>query len=463
MLRFTTFGGVSLADDRGPLTGAPLQRRRLALLAILSVAGERGVSRDKLIGYLWPEREEARGRHALRQWLTLLRRDAPSAAGQLVLGSAELRLNSTLITSDVADFCAVVARGRMASVAELEQAASLYTGNFLDGFFVAGAPEFERWVESQRHILRQQASHVLETLARRAVKADDVRSAAEWWRRLTVIDPLSGQAACGYMRALAASGESAGALEFARAHETTLREEFDVAPSSEVTHLASQLRREPSPGATPSAARVGVPAADALRHRYLEHVSQALAGRYRLRDQLERGRIATALRAIALGDGTEVTVHVIQPSLAAMLDVKRFLSDVRRVMVLAHPNVNRVVDAGDTDGVVFYVTEPVHGVTLRARMEADRQLALAEAVDIATDLAGALAAAHADGVLHLDIKPRNVELRAGRGVLLGVGIALAIAVAAGEAMTRTGITLGTPAYMSPEQVAGEHQPDGLRR
>src|SRR5574338_1058739 len=140
MLRLTTLGGVLLADDHGPLGGSLVQRRRLALLARLAAAGQRGVSRDSLAALLWPESDEERARHTLRQWLSLLRRDL--GVENLLLGTAELRLNPQIITSDVGEMREALGRG------DLERVATLYAGPFLDGFHVSDAPEFERWADS---------------------------------------------------------------------------------------------------------------------------------------------------------------------------------------------------------------------------------------------------------------------------------------------------------------------------
>src|SRR5690242_3634766 len=143
MLRLRTFGGAALKDGERILDGPVTQRRRLALLAMLAVAGEAGVSRDKLIAQLWPETDTERARHSLRQWIFLLRRDLGGDEDVLV-GTTDLRLNPKLITSDVGDFERAIASG------DDETAAAVYEGPFLDGFHIAEAGEFERWMEVQR-------------------------------------------------------------------------------------------------------------------------------------------------------------------------------------------------------------------------------------------------------------------------------------------------------------------------
>src|SRR2546423_1108599 len=158
MLTLRTFGGLSLESDTGAVRGAALQKRRLAILVLLAVARERGLSRDKLLAYLWPENETERARHTLSQLLYVLRRDLDCDVVAPESGDT-LRLNRAVISSDVLEFEDALDN------AELERAVGLYAGAFLDGWFVADAPEFERWVESQRSRLAQRAVAALRQLA----------------------------------------------------------------------------------------------------------------------------------------------------------------------------------------------------------------------------------------------------------------------------------------------------------
>jgi DNA-binding SARP family transcriptional activator len=160
MLRFRTLGGAVVEGETGPTGGAAAQRRSLALLALLALAGDRGISRDRLMAYLWPEVDPERAGHRLTQALYALRRDLQ--VGTLFLGSADLRLNAELIGSDVAEFTAAHRAGR------LEQAVALYAGPFLDGFFLSGAPEFEHWVDNERAGLARDYAEAFEALAAEA-------------------------------------------------------------------------------------------------------------------------------------------------------------------------------------------------------------------------------------------------------------------------------------------------------
>jgi len=171
VLRLKTFGGLSLEGEHGPLTGAAAQRRRLAVLAVLAAAGSRGLTRDKLVGLLWPEVDETRARAALSQSLYALKRD--TGEEQLVLGHDMLTLNPLTVTSDVAEFEDAVGRD------DTTLAANLYTGAFLDGVFLPDAPDFEHWVDGVRLRLGQAAERVLERLAGEAEHQKDYASAAD--------------------------------------------------------------------------------------------------------------------------------------------------------------------------------------------------------------------------------------------------------------------------------------------
>src|SRR5438093_1115387 len=157
MLELRTFGGLSLQADGASVTGAASQRKTLALLALLAASGRNGLSRDKVIAYLWPESDTERGRGLLRQACYALRRDLH--APELFLGAPELRLNIAIIGSDVQTFEDALERS------DPTRAVSVYTGPFLDGFYVNGEGDFDRWVEGQRARLKQRACEAFETLA----------------------------------------------------------------------------------------------------------------------------------------------------------------------------------------------------------------------------------------------------------------------------------------------------------
>ena len=235
MLRLRTLGGAAVEDETGPTGGVAAQRKSLALLALLARAGDRGISRDKLLAYLWPETDPERAGHRLTQALYALRRGLQ--VGGLFLGSAELRLNAQLMASDVAEFVASHRAG------QLDRAVALYGGPFLDGFFLSGAPEFERWMDNERAGLARDYAEALETLAAEAVARGDLGHAAEWWRRLADHDPLSSRVTVHLMSALAAAGRRADAIERAGTYQELIQRELDAAPNPAVLALAQQLRQ----------------------------------------------------------------------------------------------------------------------------------------------------------------------------------------------------------------------------
>lgn len=242
-MRLKTLGGLLLESDGGRATGAASQRRRLALLALLARAGDRGLSRDKLIGYLWPESEPDKARRVLAQGLYAIRRDL--GGDVLVLGTNEVRLNTAVLPTDAEEFETALESGR------LEDAVALYDGPFLDGFYLNDAPEFERWIEGERSALAHRFATALECLAVQATSRGDHLAAVGWWRRLAAVDPLNARVTTGLMRALVAAGDRGGALQHARVYETLLRQELDLDPDRAVVALAEQLRHEPAPTPAP--------------------------------------------------------------------------------------------------------------------------------------------------------------------------------------------------------------------
>lgn len=237
VLRLHTLGSVYLTRDGGePLTGAAAQRRLLALLALLATAGSGGISRDRILGILWSESDAERARGALAQALYHARRALDCE--ELAVGRDDLRLNRERIDADIWAFEDAVAAG------DLERAADVYKGPFLNGFFLSGAPEFERWAEEQRSRYESQVALVFDHLAGNADSLGDHRTAVEWRRRRAAIDPLDTQATVRLMASLAAAGDRAGALQHARVHETLLRDQLDMAPDVAVTQLVARLRAE---------------------------------------------------------------------------------------------------------------------------------------------------------------------------------------------------------------------------
>src|SRR5688572_22732989 len=169
--------------------------------------------------------------------------------------------------------------------------------------------------------------------------------------------------------------------------------------------------------------------------------------------------MATVYLAHDLRHEREVAIKVLHPDLGAALGGDRFLSEIKTTARLQHPHILPLLDSGEADGLLFYVMPYVRGETLRTRLERERQLPIDAAIRIAREVADALGAAHAIGIIHRDVKPENVLLQGGHALVADFGIALAVQHAGGARMTQTGLSLGTPQYMAPEQAMGEKSVD----
>lgn len=181
----------------------------------------------------------------------------------------------------------------------------------------------------------------------------------------------------------------------------------------------------------------------------------ALEGRYRLERVLGEGGMATVFLAHDLRHDRKVALKVLKPQLAEAIGASRFLVEIKTTAKLQHPNVLPLFDSGEAGPHVFYVMPFVEGETVGDRIKRERQLPVDEAIEIARIVAEALDYAHRHGVIHRDIKPSNILLQDGKPVLADFGIALALGVAGGSRLTETGMALGTPLYMSPEQATGD--------
>ncbi len=187
----------------------------------------------------------------------------------------------------------------------------------------------------------------------------------------------------------------------------------------------------------------------------LDRLKAALADRYKLERQLGVGGMATVYLAEDLKHKRKVAVKVLRPELAAVLGAERFVQEITTTANLQHPHILPLFDSGEADGFLYYVMPYIEGETLRDKLNRESQLSIDEAVKITTEVADALDYAHRNSVIHRDIKPENILLHDGRAMVADFGIALAVSAAAGGRMTETGLSLGTPHYMSPEQATAE--------
>lgn len=251
-LYLRVLGGARLVGLEGPVSGRAAHKRRLALLTILASARGRPVSRERIIGLLWPDSPGQAGRHLLSESLSVLRRelgvDLFNATGD------ELSLAAGVLACDLNDFEDALSEGRFSD------AASIYAGPFLDGFVVSDAPDFERWADAERDRVGRAAGRSLEAAAEACEAARDHRGAAEWWLRLAELDQYSSRVAIRLMRALEAAGERAAAVRRGEVHAAMLRADLEIAPPGEFLDLLSSLRsaavatpaqRVPSPQVSP--------------------------------------------------------------------------------------------------------------------------------------------------------------------------------------------------------------------
>src|SRR2546427_4262152 len=228
-------GTLSLRNETGPIPLAAQQKRPLGLLAILGLAGRQGLSRDRIEAYLWPESSGARAQHALDQAVYAIRHALGSDV--IVATGRELRLNPELVQVDGWEFEQAI------RASQWTVAVGHYKGPLLDGFHFADSHELDSWIESNRARLRLEYQKALEFLANLAAEAGDHSQAVMWLRRLANSDPLSAGATKKLMLALAAAGDRAGAVQYARVYQELVRQELEMEPDSEIEDLAAALSR----------------------------------------------------------------------------------------------------------------------------------------------------------------------------------------------------------------------------
>ncbi len=452
MLRLTTFGGLVLQQDGQLHTGPAAQRRRLALLAVIAAAGRRGASREKLLSLLWPDSEPEAARHSLYQALHAIRRSLGS--DEVFLGSTALQLNPDLLTSDVAEFEEAVEQGGH------EAAARLYRGAFLDGFRLENAPEFEQWQDAERLRHAREHAAALEALASAASGRGDHPAAARWWRRLAAAEPVSTSAALGLIESLVAAGDRAGALQFAGVHSALVRQHLDTEPDPAVESWIARLRSGDVPAAAAASPAPARPRdAHEVAVQELAEIKRALSERYQVGDKTREGTLLLTFAARDRRDTRPVELHVLNPRIGALGSGARVLDVLERVAALHEARIVPLRECGVIQGVVYFATLPVEGPSLRDRLARDRQLPVDEARRITGDLLDTLVYAHGRDVRHGDLRPKHILLGRAGVAVTGFGLVEALDIAAAGNAGSTAVTIGAPAYLSPEQLAGETAAD----
>ena len=459
MLRLSTFGGLVLHQDGQLHTGPAAQRRRLGLLAVIAAAGRRGVGRDRLLALLWPDSEPEAGRHSLYQALHAVRRSL--GGDDVFLGSSTLQLNPERITSDVGEFHDAVDEGAH------ERVARLYRGPFLEGFRLEQAAEFDDWTEGERQRYAREFAAALEALALAAAGRQDHAGASRWWRRLAAAEPVSTTAAVGLIESLVSSGDRVGALQFAGVHAALVRQHLETEPDPAVEAWMVRLRSGEVPArsdARPAPLRsrgsTGVEEAKAAAARELQEIRRALSERYEIADRTADSTMLLTFAARDRRDTRPVELHVLTPRLASLAPVERVLAVLEQVAALHEPRILPIRDSGLLNGVVYFATSPVEGSSLRDRLARDRQLPIEEALRLAADLLEVLVYAHGRDVRHGDLRPKHILLGRTGITVAGLGLVEALDVAASRGTAgSTAVTIGAPAYLSPEQLAGETTAD----
>jgi serine/threonine protein kinase/DNA-binding SARP family transcriptional activator/Flp pilus assembly protein TadD len=445
MIELCLLGRLSLTSADGRDVRALLsQPRRLALLAYLAAATPQGIHRrDNLLALFWPELDQEHARAALRQALHVVR-DTLGAVALTSRGDEEIGLDFSQVSCDVSAFERAIEGDRF------REALDLYRGNLLEGFFISNAPEFERWLETERARLRETASRAARALAELYETRSNLTTAAHWARRALELAPSDEGLIRRLITLLDRHGDRAGALQAYDEFAAQLREQYDAGPAAETQAVIAAVRARER-----AVAPVRLPAVGLL-----PRLRAGLADRYRVERELARGRTATVFLARDLKHDRRVAIKVLNPELGAVVGAERFLREIQLAARIQHPHIVALHDSGETDGLLYFVMPYVAGESLRVRLDREPQLAIADAVRITGDVAQALGYAHGLGVVHRDIKPENILLEDGHALVADFGIARAITAAGSERLTETGIALGTPGYMSPEQGAEDGRVDG---
>ncbi len=454
MISFRLLGAVELHDAAGRVVNDLLRRpRRIAFLSYLAAAHPHGYHRrDKLLALFWADATPDQARKALDQSLFDLR----EALGRDVIrsrGADEISLNGELFVVDERCFDESVKTN------DYERALDCYRGEFLDGFYLSGAPDFEHWADRERTRLREEAIRVAFTLAAKYERENNKLAAFERARWAATMAPADEEAFRNLVRLLDRSGEQAAALreydEFAR----RLADSYGCAPSRETQALLDEIRSRRT------ALPIVMPAARTerdedrrtlMRPRSLpDRLDRALAGRYKILRPLGTGGMSAVFLADDLRNRRKVAIKVLRPEVAKAIGADRFLREVRIEAHLEHPHIVPLYDSGDADGLPYYVMRYYESESLKQRLQREPQLPIEETIRITKDVAAALDFAHDSGVVHRDVKPENILLGDGGAVVTDFGIARALTQAGAVRLTVTGMAIGTPGYMSPEQATGE--------
>jgi len=450
MIRVEVLGGLRVFDERGEVGGISTKPKRTALLTYLAV--EREAKRDKICFLLWPDSHESGARHTLSQTLFELKRELGSAwleiRGERIVATRELAV-------DLEELDGVIARG------EATQAIELYRGPFLDGVQLAGGVELERWIEDKRSEVHRKVRNAFRAATGEAPLPGARAGYARAW---VALDPLDDEAQHALIEALAACGDRSGALQQYQEYEALIREQLEVEPLDQTKHLVDRIKRgKIAKSSRPEARSDGsqAPAAEPPQASGTRGDEPRFGPDLRAIRPVRRGSTGTVYLAREPALRRQVAVKVLRAELAAHGTASaRFEREAQSAARILHPHVATVYRVGVTqDGRPFFVMPYVKGVTLADHLKARGTLRAHEVVRVLSEVASALAAAHAVGVIHRDVRPANVlyEEETGRTYLADFGIAAVFDSSSEEVtrLTEKGEVLGDPEYISPEQQEGD--------
>jgi DNA-binding SARP family transcriptional activator/tRNA A-37 threonylcarbamoyl transferase component Bud32 len=413
-------------------------RKPLAVLTYLALTKPgRFVKRDTLLGVFWPDLDQSRARGSLRQALLSLRH-ALGAEVVLTEGDDDVALNHELVQCDATAFEQAIGDG------QLRTAAELYGGPVASGLYLKGCPEFEHWLDGQRGPFQRSYEETIEQLADTARSGGDHRRAADWLGRLLQVDLLQGRVVTLLMEELEAGGVREEAIRVGDEYVANLKRELDAEPDPRVRDLLDRLRNAPALSDTPKLA-----VAKPLRLE-IEMVREALQIRYDILEELKRGVLGKVFLGWDQKLKRHVAVKVLRPELRQAVGGERFLQEISIVAQFNHPNIVTLFEADEIGGFLYYTMRHIPGEPLDARIRREGYVPIDDAIKIAANVGRGLEYSHEHDVLHRDVQPSNVLLHEQIALITDFGLAMAVA-GGGKRFTDSGVWVGSPAYMSPEQ------------
>jgi len=452
-----TFGGVELRAGGQRVQSVLTQPKRLALLLFLACDRPGSFQpREHLMGLFWPDSSPDRARASLRQSLSFLR----SALGEGVIvtsGKTEVGVDPELLWCDAERFQQALDSG------DLPQALELYQGEFARALFVAGSTSFERWLDQQRDSTKRLAGDAAWRLAGAEESQENRIAAAHWARESVRLLPLDEGKAREAIRMLHRIGDVAGALDEYRRLERRLELELECAPAAATRDLIEEIRGDVEVGGeTTEDSKLVAPAEvpDTFLSE-IEELDAAIGADIRVERMLRETPLGFEYLATDRPLRRLIRVKVLSRELAESAEARsRFDRESLATARIRHANVPELYRVGRTaSGLPFALRPFIRGTTLEDRLRGIGVLPAREVRSIMAPIAGALAAAHANGIVHRDVRPANVivEESSGRVFLMDFGLARILESGDEEIvrLTRTGLVLGDPEYVSPEQLHGD--------